>query len=127
VATNFLLHRFKVGSGAHPLGIEVCFPRVKAIGAMKLTTHLHLVPMLRMRGAMPPFMAWRLIKYTDRIYRARVLGIWQVLGSSSGPETYYHYFGFFVVFSSHLRKMPREATTVALHVISNFKYKKIYG
>jgi len=34
---------------------------------VKLTTHLHLVPMLRMRGAIPPlsqyvFMAWYLVK-----------------------------------------------------------------
>ena len=30
------------------------FPGDKAAGAWKLTAHLHLVPILRMRGAVPP-------------------------------------------------------------------------
>jgi hypothetical protein len=39
---------------------------------VKLTTHLHLVPRSRMRGAIPPFlqyvfMAWYLVKHRDNI------------------------------------------------------------
>jgi len=37
---------------------------------VKLTTHIHLVPLSRMRGAIHPlpqyaFMAWRLVKHRD--------------------------------------------------------------
>jgi len=40
---------------------------------VKLTTHLHLVPRLSMRGAVPPrphdiFMAWCLVKHRNKLY-----------------------------------------------------------
>jgi len=51
-------HPVQIGSGVrpafHPMGTEGPFPRIKAGGGMRLTTHLHLVPRLRMHGAIPP-------------------------------------------------------------------------
>jgi len=42
-----------------------CVPGVKG-WVVKLTTHLHLVSKLGMRGAIPPLsMAWCLVKHTD--------------------------------------------------------------
>jgi len=48
-------------------GYQELFPGDKAAGGVKLTTHLHLVQRLRMRGAMSLlpqyfFMAWCLVK-----------------------------------------------------------------
>jgi len=60
--------------GAHPasypLGTGGSFPGHKAIGAFKLTTHLHVVLRSRIRGAIPRllqyiFMAWYLVKHRD--------------------------------------------------------------
>jgi hypothetical protein len=60
-------------SGAHPAsypeGTRGCFPGSKAAG-VKLTSHLHLLPRSRMRGAIPPlpryvFMVWCLVKHRD--------------------------------------------------------------
>jgi hypothetical protein len=53
------------------MGTGGSFPGGKAAGTWgKLTTHLHLVPRSRMRGATPPlpqyvFMAWCLVKHRD--------------------------------------------------------------
>ena len=52
-----LLQNFQKVSGAHPASYSVnsggSFARSKAAG-VKLTIRLHLVPRLRMSGAMPP-------------------------------------------------------------------------
>jgi hypothetical protein len=53
-----------------PIGTGCSFPGVKAAGGVKLTTHLHLAPRLRMRVAISPipqyvFMAWCLVKHRD--------------------------------------------------------------
>jgi hypothetical protein len=52
-----LHHRVQNGSrthpASHPMGARDSFPGGKA-AEMKLTTHLHLVPRSRMRGAIPP-------------------------------------------------------------------------
>jgi hypothetical protein len=53
-----LCHRVQSDSGAHagsyPMGTGGFFPGSKAAGGgVKLTTHLQLVPRLRMRGAIP--------------------------------------------------------------------------
>jgi hypothetical protein len=51
-------HRVQTGSGTHPasypMGARGSFPGAKASEASKLTTHLHLVPRSRMRGAITP-------------------------------------------------------------------------
>jgi hypothetical protein len=71
-------YRFQTGSWAHPASYPMCtggggsFPGDKATGSVKLTTHLHLVPRLRTRGAIPPlnqyvFMAWYLVKHMDTL------------------------------------------------------------
>jgi hypothetical protein len=61
-------------AGAHPvsypMGTRDSFAGGEAAGAVKLTTHLHLVPRSRMRAAIPPlpqyaFMAWCLVKHRD--------------------------------------------------------------
>jgi hypothetical protein len=61
----FSLPHVKTGSGAHPpsypTGTGNSFPEVQRSG-MKLTTYIHLVPRLRMRGAILPFphtSSWR--------------------------------------------------------------------
>jgi hypothetical protein len=68
-----LHHRVQTGSGAHPAsyptGTGGSFPGVKRRG-VKLTTHLHLVPRLRMRGDIYPlplyiFMESCLVKHRD--------------------------------------------------------------
>jgi hypothetical protein len=55
-----LHHRVQNDSGVHPTsypgGTGVPFPEDKAAGFVKLTTPLRLVPMLRMRGAIPPLL-----------------------------------------------------------------------
>jgi hypothetical protein len=70
-AGNFSLHRVQTGSVVHPasypMGFKSSFPGDKAAGGMKLTTHLHLVPMSRMHGVVPTlpryiFMAWCSVK-----------------------------------------------------------------
>jgi hypothetical protein len=45
-----LYHRVQTGSGAHPASYPMVIRR-----GVKLTTHLHLVPRLRIRGTIPPF------------------------------------------------------------------------
>jgi hypothetical protein len=66
---------------------------------MKLATHLHLVPRLRMRGAIPPlphyvFMAWFLVKHRDNFtYTCNFMGwmmgggfeSWKGMGIFSSP------------------------------------------
>jgi len=49
----YLHHRVQTSSGTHPMGIGEggLIPRVKR----KLTTHLHPMPRLKMRGTIPPF------------------------------------------------------------------------
>jgi hypothetical protein len=68
---NFSLHRVQTSSGAHPasypMGTRGSFP------GMKLTTHIHLVPRSRLRGAIPPlphyaFMAWCSVKARKQLY-----------------------------------------------------------
>jgi len=56
-----LLYHVQTSSGAH----QVPYPMGTAAGSVKLTTHIHLVPRLRIRRALPPlllyaFMAWHL-------------------------------------------------------------------
>jgi hypothetical protein len=55
-----LLHSIKSGSGAHPgsCPMDNCgsFPRCKVTRIMKLTTHLHLVPGIRILAAVPPLL-----------------------------------------------------------------------
>jgi hypothetical protein len=53
-----MLHRVQTGSGAHPASCTVgtggSFPRGKATGGLKLTTHLQLVPRSRKCGSIQP-------------------------------------------------------------------------
>jgi hypothetical protein len=63
-----LSHRVQTGSGVHTASYQSTggsFPGVN------LTKHLHRVPRLRMRGAIPPplyiFMAWCLVKERIRV------------------------------------------------------------
>jgi hypothetical protein len=53
-----LLHSAQAGSGAHPasfpMGTGVSFPRGLSGQAVKLTTHLQLLPRSRKRGSIPP-------------------------------------------------------------------------
>jgi hypothetical protein len=67
-------HRVQTGSWAHPapygMGTASSFTGDKAVGGVKLTTHLHLAPRLRSRGAiapLPPYviMEWYLFKHSD--------------------------------------------------------------
>jgi hypothetical protein len=74
-AGNFSLHhRVQNGSGTPQPPIQ-WVPGALSLGysgrGMKLTTHIHLVPRSRMRGAIPPlpqyaFMAWCLVKHRDK-------------------------------------------------------------
>jgi hypothetical protein len=43
------------GPTQHPVGDGENFPGDKAVGDIKLTVCLHLLPRLRVRGAVPPF------------------------------------------------------------------------
>jgi hypothetical protein len=70
-------HHVQTGSGAHKASYPVCtrgsFPAGKAVGFVKLTTHLHLVPRSRIRGAVTPlpqnvFMAWCSPKAQGQLY-----------------------------------------------------------
>jgi hypothetical protein len=56
----FLHHRVQTGSGAHPFSYPLCAggPRGQSVRAVKVTTHLHLLPSLRMRGSIPPLSLW---------------------------------------------------------------------
>jgi hypothetical protein len=68
-AGNFSLHHLvQNSSGATQPPIE--WVRGAVYLGVKLTTHLHLVPRSRIRGAIPPlpqyvFMAWWLVKHSD--------------------------------------------------------------
>jgi len=58
------------GSGAHPSSYSTDTGGFFRL-AVKLTTHHHIVPRLRMRGAIPPlfqyvFTSWDLIKHRDK-------------------------------------------------------------
>jgi hypothetical protein len=78
-----LHHRVQNGSGAHPasypMGTRGSFPADKEAGSVKLTIHLHLVPMSKMRGAIPPLPntpSWRgaqLKKAQGQLYLFRIL------------------------------------------------------
>jgi hypothetical protein len=81
-----LYHPIQAGSGAHPasypMGTMGSFPGGKAPGIVKLTTHLHLVPRLIMRGAIPPlpqyvFMAWCLVKHKEN-FTCTFYILWQL-------------------------------------------------
>jgi hypothetical protein len=82
VAENFFLrHRVQTGSGSHPAsyptGSGALSPGVRGWG-VKLTTHLHLVPRLRKREAIPPlpqyvFMAWCLVKHRGNFIFPRLI------------------------------------------------------
>jgi hypothetical protein len=67
---NFSLHhRIKNGSVTHQASYRMG-TRGGAGRGVKLTTHLHVVPRSRMRGARPPlpqyvFIAWCLVKHRD--------------------------------------------------------------
>jgi hypothetical protein len=53
-----LRHRLQTGSGVHTVFHQVgtmSFPQVYSGRGVNLTTHLHLVPKLRMRATIPPF------------------------------------------------------------------------
>jgi len=73
---NFsLYHRVRTDSAfypaSYPMGTRGSFPGDKVIDAWKLTTHLHLVPRSRMRGAIHPrpqyaSMAWCSVKRKHR-------------------------------------------------------------
>jgi hypothetical protein len=76
---NFSLHhRVQSSSGAHPasylrMGIRGWFPGGKVAGGIKLSTHIHLVPRSRMRGAIPPlpqyaFIALCSVKAKGQLY-----------------------------------------------------------
>jgi hypothetical protein len=64
-------HRVQTSCGtdpvSYPMGTEG-----KVDGGVKLTTRLHLMPRLRMRGAIPPFppqnvfTGWYLVKYREK-------------------------------------------------------------
>jgi len=65
----------QTGSGTHPASYAMgtgIFPRGESIRCLKLTTHFHLVPRLRMRSytSIPQyvFMAWCLIKHRTRLW-----------------------------------------------------------
>jgi hypothetical protein len=66
-------HRVHTGSRAHPasysIGTGSCFYGVKSAGRYKLTTYLHLVPRLRMSGAISPLptSSWRDVFVSTRI------------------------------------------------------------
>jgi hypothetical protein len=49
--SHFCYHRVQNGSGPHPvyyaIGYLALFPRKECIRVVKLTNHLHLIPMLR--------------------------------------------------------------------------------
>jgi hypothetical protein len=72
---NFSLrHRVQTGSGAPPSlllkGSGGALTGGRSAGGVKLTTHLHLVPRLRIHAVIPPspqyvFMAWCLVKHRD--------------------------------------------------------------
>jgi hypothetical protein len=55
-----LLHSAETGSGAQPASYSMCignpFPVREGSRGVKLTTHLHPIPRLKMRGAMPPLL-----------------------------------------------------------------------
>jgi hypothetical protein len=70
-----LRHRDQTHLGAHPASYPVGTGGVHSPGqsgrGVKLTTHLHLVPSLRMSGAITPlpqydFVAWCLVKHRDK-------------------------------------------------------------
>jgi hypothetical protein len=73
-AGNFSLHhRIQTGSGAYPASYPVgtggSFPEGKTARGVELTTHFHLVPRSRMRGAIPPHShtsSWRGAKLRHR-------------------------------------------------------------
>jgi hypothetical protein len=77
-ARNFSLHHHvPTGFGARPasysMGTRNSFPGSKNGRGVKLTTHLHLVPRSRMRGAIPPFpqyafMAWCWVKAWGQLF-----------------------------------------------------------
>jgi hypothetical protein len=76
-AGNFSLHhRVQTGSGAHPasypMGTRDSFPGGWSGRGVNLTTHLHLVPRSRMRGAIPPlqyaFMVWCTVTAQGQVY-----------------------------------------------------------
>jgi hypothetical protein len=64
-AENFSHHCIQTGSGAHLASYPMrtrAFPSGWSDRIVKLTTHLHLVPKSRMRGATPPLLntpSWR--------------------------------------------------------------------
>jgi len=65
-----LRHRVQTGSHTPNQWFGGSFPRDKAAG-VKLTTHLHQVPSLGMRGAILPliqytFMVWRFLKHKEK-------------------------------------------------------------
>jgi hypothetical protein len=64
-----LRHCVQTGSEVHPASYPVCSGGGRSV---KLTTHLHVVPRLRIRGAVTPLsqcaiMAWYLIKYKETL------------------------------------------------------------
>jgi hypothetical protein len=77
-ARNFSLHhRIQTGSGVHPasypMGTRGSFRGGKCGRSVKLTTHLYLVPISRMRGAVPPLsqyasMVWCSVKVQRQLY-----------------------------------------------------------
>jgi hypothetical protein len=64
---NFSRHRVQTSSGAHPTSYPM---GARGGRGLKLTTHRHIVPRSRMRGAirlLPQYvlMAWCLVKHRD--------------------------------------------------------------
>jgi hypothetical protein len=68
-----LRHRVQTGSGVHPapypVGTDGSYPGVKAAGTWIWPVNLHLLPILRMRGAIPPLPC--LVKHRDSLHSRR--------------------------------------------------------
>jgi hypothetical protein len=80
-----LLHCVQSGSGAnpasYPMSAKGILPSGKNGRSVKLTTHLHLVPRSRMRGAIPPlpqyaFTAWFSVEAQEQLYLALTIYAW---------------------------------------------------
>jgi hypothetical protein len=74
-----LRHRIQTRSGTHPasypMGTGGLFPRVQSGRGVKLTTHLHLVPRLRMREAIPPLPSYVFVARCLNKQRLRLHGV----------------------------------------------------
>jgi len=62
---------FLLATASRPLsnGYRGLFPWGQSSRDVKLTTHLHPAPRLRMRGATPPLLHWVVLKAQGHFYR----------------------------------------------------------